>query len=98
MILPRFSSVSDDLLYFRLIQWNPAPAPAMNQTLPGDSSGSYNYSSVPYDDRDALRFKAEHDESRHELGEISKKACITELSGRTSANSCWQPSMVYSLD
>jgi hypothetical protein len=70
----------------------------MNQTLPDDSSGSYNYSSVPYDERDALRFKAEHDESRHELGEISKKACIAELSGRTSANSCWQPSMVYSLD
>jgi hypothetical protein len=34
---------------------------------------------VPYDERDALRFKAERDESRRELGEISKKACIIEL-------------------
>jgi hypothetical protein len=34
---------------------------------------------VPYDERDALHFKVEHDESRHELGEISKKACIAEL-------------------
>jgi hypothetical protein len=57
----------------------PGPAPAMNQALPDDSSGSYNYSPVPYDERDALRFKAERDESRRELGEISKKACIAEL-------------------
>jgi hypothetical protein len=34
---------------------------------------------VPYGERDALRFKAEHDESRHELGEVSKKAYIAEL-------------------
>jgi hypothetical protein len=34
---------------------------------------------VPYSERDALRFKAERDESRCELGEISKKACIAEL-------------------
>jgi hypothetical protein len=34
---------------------------------------------VPYDERDALRFKEECDESRRELGEISKKACITEF-------------------
>jgi hypothetical protein len=34
---------------------------------------------VPYDERDALRFKAERDESRRELGEISKKACIAKL-------------------
>jgi hypothetical protein len=33
---------------------------------------------VPYGERDARRFKAEHDESRCELGEISKKACIAE--------------------
>jgi hypothetical protein len=79
MILPRFSSVFDDLLYFRLIQWNPAPVPAMNQALPDDSLESDNYSPVPYDNRDALRFKAEREESRRELGEISKKACITEL-------------------
>jgi hypothetical protein len=34
---------------------------------------------VPYGERDALRFKAERDESRRELGEVSKKACIAEL-------------------
>jgi hypothetical protein len=76
---PRFPSVSDDLLCFRLIQWNPAPAPAMNPALPGDSSESNNYSPVPYDERDVLRFKVERDESRRELGKISKKACIAEL-------------------
>jgi hypothetical protein len=62
----------------KLIHWNPAPAPA-NPALPDDSSESYNYSPVPYGEHDALRFKAERDESRHELGEISKKACIAEL-------------------
>jgi hypothetical protein len=51
----------------------------MNQALPDDSSESNNYSPVPYDERDALCFKAECDESRRELGEISKKACIAEL-------------------
>jgi hypothetical protein len=79
MILPRFSSISDDLLFFRLIQWNPSPAPTMNPALPGDSSESNSYSPVPYGEQDALRFKAERDESRRELGEISKKACITEI-------------------
>jgi hypothetical protein len=79
MIPSRFPSVPDDLLCFKLIQWNPAPAPATNPTLPDDSSESYNYSLVPYDERDALHFKAERDESRRELGEISKKACIAEL-------------------
>jgi hypothetical protein len=34
---------------------------------------------MPYGERDGLRFKAERDESRHELGEVSKKACIDEL-------------------
>jgi hypothetical protein len=34
---------------------------------------------VPYDEHDALHFKAECDESWRELGEISKKACIAEL-------------------
>jgi hypothetical protein len=62
----------------RFIHWNPAPAPA-NPALPDDSSESYNHSPVPYDEHDALRFKAERDESRCELGEISKKACIAEL-------------------
>jgi hypothetical protein len=51
----------------------------MNPALPDDSSKSNNYSLVPYDECDTLRFKAEHDESRRELGEMSKKACIAEL-------------------
>jgi hypothetical protein len=34
---------------------------------------------VPYGERDALRFKAERDESRRELGEVYKKAYIAEL-------------------
>jgi hypothetical protein len=34
---------------------------------------------VPYGERDALRFMVEREESRRELGEISKKACIAEL-------------------
>jgi hypothetical protein len=51
----------------------------MNPALPGDSSESNNYSPMPYGEHDALRFKAEHDESRRELGEISKIACITEI-------------------
>jgi hypothetical protein len=34
---------------------------------------------VSFDERDALRFKAERDESRRELGGLSKKACIAEL-------------------
>jgi hypothetical protein len=79
MIPPRFPSFSNDLFCFRLIQWNPAPAPATNPALPDDSSESNNYSPVPYGERDALRFKAERDESRRELGEVSKKACIAEL-------------------
>jgi hypothetical protein len=32
-----------------------------------------------YSDRDAHRFKAERDETRRELGDVSKKAGITEL-------------------
>jgi hypothetical protein len=79
VIPPRFPSFSDNLLCFRVIQWNPAPAPATNPALLDDSSESYNYSPVPYGERDALRFKAECDKSRRELGEISKKACIAEL-------------------
>jgi hypothetical protein len=79
MILPRFSSVSDDLLCFRLIQWNPAPAPAMNQALPDDSSESNNYSPMPYGDVYALRFKAELEVAQRELEDVSKKAGIVEL-------------------
>jgi hypothetical protein len=66
----------------RLIQWNPAPAPAMTPAMSGDSSGSYNYSPSPssrYSVRDARRFKAERDETRREMGDIYKKAGIAEL-------------------
>jgi hypothetical protein len=52
-------SVPDDIHCFRLIHWNPAPAPAMNQPLPDDSSESNYYSPVPYGELDTLRFKAE---------------------------------------
>jgi hypothetical protein len=50
--------------------------------MPGDSSESYSYSTYPssrYSDRDARRFKAERDETRRELGDVSKKAGIAEL-------------------
>jgi hypothetical protein len=79
MIPSRFPSVSDDPLCSRLIQWNPAPAPATNSALPDDSLELYNYSPLPYGERDALHFKAEREESRCELGEVSKKAGIAEL-------------------
>jgi hypothetical protein len=48
----------------------------------GDSSGSSgrsHSSSSRYDDRAARRFKAERDETRHELEIISKEAEIAEL-------------------
>jgi hypothetical protein len=70
------------LRVFRLIQWNPTPAPATTPAMPGDSSGSYSYSPSPssrYSDRDARRFKAERDEIRRELGDVSKKAGIAEF-------------------
>jgi hypothetical protein len=51
----------------------------MNPALPGDSTESNSYSPMPYGEQDALRLKAERDESRRELGEISKKACIAEI-------------------
>jgi hypothetical protein len=79
MILSRFFSVPDDLLCFRLIHWNPAPTPAMNQPLPNDFSESNNYSPVPYGELDALRFKAELEVAQHELEDVSKKAGIAEL-------------------
>jgi hypothetical protein len=50
--------------------------------MPGDSSRSSSYSSSPssrYCDRGARRFKAERDETRRELGDVSKKAGIAEL-------------------
>jgi hypothetical protein len=98
MIPFRFPSVSDDLLCFRLIQWNPAPAPATNPALPNDSSESYNYSPVPYGEHDALRFKAERDESRRELGEVSRKSALLSSNGRISVNSCWRPLTVNPFD
>jgi hypothetical protein len=48
----------------------------------GDSSGSSgrsHSSSSRYNDRDARRFKAERDETRHELEIIYKEAGIAEL-------------------
>jgi hypothetical protein len=54
----------------------------MTPAMPDDSSGSYNYSPSPssrYSDRDARRFKAERDETRRELGDVSKKDGIAEL-------------------
>jgi hypothetical protein len=50
--------------------------------MASDSSGSYsrsNSSSLRYNDRDARRFKEEHDATRHELEIISKEAGIAEL-------------------
>jgi hypothetical protein len=50
--------------------------------MPGDSLGSYSYSPSPssrYSDCDARRFKAERNETRRELGDVSKKAGIAEL-------------------
>jgi hypothetical protein len=79
----RFPFVSDDpLRVFRLIQWNPASVPTTTPAMVGDSSGSSSYCHSPsshYTDRDAHRFKAERDETRRELGDVSKKAGITEL-------------------
>jgi hypothetical protein len=75
--------ISDDPVYaFKLIQWNPTPAPATTPAMAGDSSGSSgrsHSSSSRYNDRAARRFKAERDETWHELEMISKKAGIAEL-------------------
>jgi hypothetical protein len=74
----RFPFVFDDPVCFRLVQWNPSPAPA-NQPLPDDSSESDRYSPVPYGELDTLRFKAELEVAQRELGDVSKKAGIAEL-------------------
>jgi hypothetical protein len=83
----RFPSVYDDLLrVFRLIQWNPSPASATTPAMPEDSSGVVQLFSFPQlapagsrrSDRDARRFNAERDETRHELGDVSK-AGITQV-------------------
>jgi hypothetical protein len=89
VIVNFFTAFLDFLLFlttllrvFRLIQWNPAPVPATTPAMPGDSSGSYSYSPSPSSrcsDHDARRFKAERDETRRELGNVSKKAGIAEL-------------------
>jgi hypothetical protein len=68
----------DDHLLFRLIQWNPSPAPA-NQPLLDDSSESDGHSPVSYGELDALRFKAELETAQRELEDVSKKAGIAEL-------------------
>jgi hypothetical protein len=49
--------------------------------LSGDSSiySSYPFSPSRYDEHDALRFKPERDDTRHELEDVSKKAGIAEL-------------------
>jgi hypothetical protein len=81
--LSRSRFVSDDLLCVsRLIQWNPASAPATTPAMVGDSSGSsdcYHSSSSRYSDCDTRRFKEERDETRRELEVVSKKAGIAEL-------------------
>jgi hypothetical protein len=81
--LSRSPFVSDDpLCVSRLIQWNPAPAPATTPTMVGDSSGSSgrsHSSSSRYDDLATRRFKAERDETRRELEVISKKVGIAKL-------------------
>jgi hypothetical protein len=51
----------------------------MNPALPDDSSESYNHSSSRYNERTTLQFKAERDETRRELEDVSKKAGIAEL-------------------
>jgi hypothetical protein len=75
--------ILDDLLrVFRLIRWNPTPAPAITPAIASDSSGSSSRShssSSRYNDRDARRFKEERDATRHELEIISKEAGIAEL-------------------
>jgi hypothetical protein len=64
--------------FFRLIQWNPSPAP-VGQPLPDDSSESDSHSPVPYGELDALCFKAELEAAQRELEDVSKKAGIAEL-------------------
>jgi hypothetical protein len=70
----------DNLLYgFRLIRWNPGPAPATTPAMAGNSSGSSSRShssSSRYNDHADRRFKEERDATRHELEIISKEAGI----------------------
>jgi hypothetical protein len=69
---------SDDYPLFRLIQWNPSPAPA-GHPLPDNSSESDGHSPVPYGELDALRFKGELEVAQRKLEDVSKKAGIAEL-------------------
>jgi hypothetical protein len=55
------------------------PCAGHDPASPDDSSESDNYSPVPYRERDALRFKAELEETQRELEDVSKKAGIAEL-------------------
>jgi hypothetical protein len=75
--------VSDDLLCVsKVIQWNPASAPATTPAMVSDSlgsSGRSHSSSLHYDDLAARRFKTERDETRRELEIVSKKVGIAEL-------------------
>jgi hypothetical protein len=67
--------------------------------MPGDSSGSSSYPFYPsrYDERDALRFKAERDETLRELEDVSGRPESPNSNGSTSASSCWRPSTVNPL-
>jgi hypothetical protein len=47
--------------------------------MASDSSGSSHSSSLCYNDRDARRFKAECDATRHELEIVSKDTGVAEL-------------------
>jgi hypothetical protein len=76
----------------------PGPCAGPNPALPDDSSESNNYSLVPYGELDALRFKVELEEAQRELEESPRKLELPNSTGRTNANSCWQPSTVYPLD
>jgi hypothetical protein len=69
----------------------------MNPALPDDSLESYNYSPSHYRECNALRFKAESDETWHELGEVSKKAGIAELEWEHQRKNCWRPLTVNLL-
>jgi hypothetical protein len=80
--LDLFPPLTIFLVFFRFIQWNPDPAPATAPAMVSDSSGSSSRShssSSHYNDRDARKFKEEHDASRHELEIISKKVGIADL-------------------
>jgi hypothetical protein len=94
--LYRFLFVSDDpLCVSRLIQWNPAPAPATTPAMVGDSSGSSgrsHSSSSRYDDLAARRFKVERDETFASWRSSPKRPESPSSSGSTSASSCWRPS------